>query len=104
MNEGEEVTAEEIRARTEANLTEALGAADLAVEAGRDEAALEHLSLAIDSAERAGDADRLELVAKLVETILARTPRGLGEQAEELHDQARRARENVRAGWSPSGP
>lgn len=103
MPEGEDVTAEEIRAQTEANLSEALAAAEVAVEEERDEAALEHLSLAVDPAERAGDADRLELIVKLVETILARAPSELGEQAEELHDRARRAQENVRASSSPSG-
>jgi hypothetical protein len=103
MTEAEDVTAQEIRAQTEANLSEALAAAQVAVEEGRDEAALEHLSLAVDPAERAGDADRLDLIVKLAETILARAPRALGEQAEELHDQARRVQENVRASSSPSG-
>jgi hypothetical protein len=103
MAEGEDVTAEEIRAQTEANLTEALAAAQIAVDEERDEAALEHLSLAVDSAARVEDADRLQLIVELIETILGRAPSALGEQAEELHDRAGRAREKVRANSSPSG-
>jgi hypothetical protein len=103
MAEREDVVAEEIRAQTEANLSEELAAAQVAVDEERDEAALEHLSLAVDSAGRVEDADRLELIVKLIETILGRAPSALGERAEELHDRAGRAQENVRANSSPSG-